>query len=927
MSSEQRFSEFGPNSGYIEELYQLFLVDPSLVGDSWAKYFSQVVGSIAAVSTPATNGHSTNGHTVPRASAQASPGDALPSSASSALGAKAAALISAFRSFGHLKAKINPLKSPVQMTSPDPALDISAYGFSSADLDSVVPALGFAGQETLKLRDLISALESTYGSSIGFELEHVYSPEERAWLRNAAEIRYASKGNLASDLKLKAFTQVRGAEVLEEEMHRTYVGVTRFSLQGSESLMPLLDTIIETAGQGQAQEFIFGMAHRGRLNVLVNTVHKPLEKLFREFEDKTLFTSTGSGDVKYHMDYTSEHQLSDGKKVVVTLAPNPSHLEFVNPVVQGMARARQDLGFSRRREAVVPVLMHGDAAVIGQGIVAESLNLCRIAGHRCGGTIHIIINNQVGFTTNPDDSRSSQYSSDLAKAFGIPVLHVNGEDVEAVVWAGQIAAEFRQRFGQDIFIDLIGYRRWGHNEGDDPTVTQPVLYKEIEDKEKISEVFGKQLLQLGIISEDQIKAIETPIKMAVKAAVEACKALPAAAPASSLHGKICFPEPETAASDEALQEVAAALTAYPQGFAPLPKLGKIIEKRVETLSAGEGIEWGFAEGLAYGSLVQEGISVRLCGQDAGRGTFSQRHLLLSDLNGGARFSPLAALATKLGRGGFEVINSVLSENAVMGYEFGYSTVARKGLTLWEGQFGDFVNGAQVIIDQFVNSSEQKWGQLSGLVLLLPHGYEGRGPEHSSARLERFLEGCADNNLTVCNPTTAAQYFHLLRRQAKRELSRPLIVMTPKSLLRLAGAMSKRSELTSGSFQPIITEAGSSQADTAVLTCGKVYYDIKAGLGDLASSVHFVRLEQVYPFPAQELKAALQTLGAKRLIWAQEEPENMGAWHFVRDKIEDAAVKPVKYVGRVASSSTATGSGKRHQQEQQAITAGIKAIIS
>jgi 2-oxoglutarate dehydrogenase E1 component len=640
-------------------------------------------------------------------------------------------------------------------------------------------------------------------------------------------------------------------------------------------------------------------------------------------------TVVGSGDVKYHLGFEGSFQLQGNSPITLQMVPNPSHLEFVNPVVEGVVRAIQDTKYGANRRAVLPLLMHGDAAVAGQGIVFETMGYSLLEGYATGGTVHIVINNQIGFTTTPDESRSTMYCTDFAKGFDCPIFHVNAEDPEAACWVTELAVEYRNTFGKDVFIDLIGYRKHGHNEGDDPSFTQPLTYAEIKNKKPLWASYGETLVTSGVLAQSDIDATVAAFKDTFAAAQERV-ALPIQGEACSMHGRLRIPSPETGVDPNVLTEIGTSLTQYPPGFVPHPKLAKILEKRVETVTQKGAIEWGVAEALAYGSLVAEGRSVRLSGQDCRRGTFIQRHIILDHYEAAEVFSPIAAFAAKKGSASFEVYNSSLSESGVLGFEFGYGTVAQKGLVMWEAQFGDFSNGAQVIIDQFISSSEAKWGQLSGVTLLLPHAYEGQGPEHSSARLERYLQLCGEGNMSVCYPTTSAQQFHLLRRQGLLEINRPLVVMTPKSLLRLASASSPFEEFTTGSFKPVIEDDLSEGGEVSyvVILAGKIYHDVMPALKALGQvPVKVVRIEQLHPFPQYEFKKSLKDGPEKRAIWVQEEPMNMGAWSYVQPYLQNKLGLDVTYVGRQAAASTATGSPKHHAAEQKAIVGEVVRIVS
>lgn len=871
------FSQFGPNAGLLRELYELYQQDPALVDTEWQAFFSEL-------GTLHTNGHSVSGLN----GFQASP----------AMNKPQENVLDSFRRYGHWLAKINPL---TVVAEPEKPRDLPEVLSQRADSD----------------------LAATYCGSIGFDFMHLTSLKEREWLTSRIEREFPAKIQPTAEVKKRMLTKLIAGEMFESELHKKYVGAKRFSLEGGETLIAMLDELLLAAPQLGIAEVVFGMAHRGRLNILTNILGKPLEKIFQEFEDLSMASVLGSGDVKYHLGYSGK--VSTSPEVKVQMVPNPSHLEFVNCVVEGICRAIQDLGDTAKRSSVLPLVIHGDAAFAGQGIVFETINYSRLPGYETGGTLHIIINNQIGFTTTPDEGRSSGYCTDMAKGVDSPVFHVNAEDVNACAWVTKLATEFRQEFKKDVFVDLYCYRKYGHNEGDDPSFTQPLTYAEIKNKKPVYQTYADSLMKEGILSQDELAGLVSAYKSKFVDAQSRVK--PAAEEEISKNfGKLRIASIDTSVSKEKLRKVAKTLIAYPQDFEPHPKLFKILEKRVETVESGTGIEWGTAEALAYGSLLLDGYSVRLSGQDCGRGTFSQRHLMLDHYTKRGSYAPLTSLSGEQDAGKFEVLNSSLSENAVLGFEFGYSSIAEKTLVLWEGQFGDFVNGAQVIIDQFISSSEVKWSQFSGVTLLLPHGYEGQGPEHSSARFERFLQLSAEGNMTVCYPSTAAQYFHMLRRQAMDPMRRPLIVMTPKSLLRLPSAMSNIDDFATGEFQTAIVEdfGAKGKAEIVVLLTGKIYHEVKAEIEKRAKKpFRVIRLEQLHPFPQFDFKKMLgEGRTPKKVFWVQEEPENMGAWNYLQAYLEHKLGLDVTYVGRPASASTATGSPRRHVSEQRAIIDGL-----
>ncbi|MGE0882693.1 MAG: multifunctional oxoglutarate decarboxylase/oxoglutarate dehydrogenase thiamine pyrophosphate-binding subunit/dihydrolipoyllysine-residue succinyltransferase subunit [Blastocatellales bacterium] len=830
--------------------------------------------------------------------------------------------INAYRVRGHLIADIDPLNMLTMHEHPE--LDIETYGLSIWDLDREFYTGGLGGKEYATLREIWAMLIRFYCGKVGTESRHIQSKEQKQWIRERIE---RDPQALPREVKIQLLQKLIMAEQFEKFLHTKYLGQKRFSVEGGESIIPVLDQLILGASERGVEEVVFGMAHRGRLTVLANIIGNFSERIFTAFEGSVHPNfPADEGDVKYHQGATGLREIGD-KEVRLTLSPNPSHLEFVDPVVEGMARAKQDAKQVSKEEArasILPVLIHGDAAFAGQGIVTETLNLADLKGYRTGGTIHFIINNQIGFTTSPTSSRSSIYSTDIAKMTQLPIFHVNADDVEAAYRVLQMALDFRQKFNKDVVIDLIGFRRHGHNEGDEPSYTQPLMYQRVKEHPGIRELYSQQLIREGELTREEVDhAIELVWRryenalLGAKEIVARKKAITALPePAPEMDGSAIV---ETGVSGKTLKEVSNAMGLVPQGFTINPKMVSQISRRAKM---GEGeihVDWGFAEGLAFGSLLIEGASVRLSGQDCGRGTFSQRHAIMYDTRTGESWTPLEALCKEGTR--FEVFDSSLSEAGVLGYEYGYSVVALKDLVIWEAQFGDFANGAQVIIDQFIAPSEDKWKQLSRLVMLLPHGYEGQGPEHSSARLERFLQLCAEDNVQVCNPTTPAQYFHLLRRQVKQEISKPLVVMTPKSLLRLPAAISSLDQFSNGGFLPVIGDAVKPEnVERVVLCSGKVYYDLAVELEKNKSDrIAVLRLEQFYPFPQSLLERWLASYTkAAEICWVQEEPRNMGGWAFMRPRLEELLRndQKLRYIGRAASASPATGSYTIHQLEQQ-----------
>ncbi|MGI8883694.1 MAG: multifunctional oxoglutarate decarboxylase/oxoglutarate dehydrogenase thiamine pyrophosphate-binding subunit/dihydrolipoyllysine-residue succinyltransferase subunit, partial [Pyrinomonadaceae bacterium] len=853
--------------------------------------------------------------------------------------AKVLELINAYRIRGHLLADIDPLN----MTSHHAVeLDLESFGLTIWDLDREFITGGLHGKEVSPLREILWILRRAYCGKVGIEYRHIQSKEEKQWIREQIRQQFVDTETIAAETKKELLCKLIEAEQFEQFLHKKYLGQKRFSLEGCETVVPMLDQLVEGASVRGVEEIFMGMAHRGRLNVLSNIVGDAetgdmAERIFTVFEGTSHPSfPADEGDVKYHQGAIGNKKTKAGKDVKIQLSCNPSHLEFVNPVVEGMARARQDelrnVQQKTREEAVdkiLPVLIHGDAAFAGQGIVMETLQLASLKGYRTGGTIHLVINNQIGFTTSPEASRSSIYSTDAAQITQTPIFHINGDDPEAAFRVIQIALDYRQQFDKDVVLDLVGFRRLGHNEGDEPSYTQPVMYARVKAHPGTRHLYAQHLIRENVISEDDLKAMtdvttekyEGILARAKQIAAEKPKRAELPAPIEDEDGSRVL---ETPVSKDVLQTVSEKISLVPEGFHVNPKMVGQLARRAK-MGIGEApMDWGFAEAIAVGSLVLEGFPVRLSGQDSGRGTFSHRHASMYDTLTGGRWSPLTELRSAENPAArFYVFDSSLSEMGVLGFEYGYSVIAANDLVMWEAQFGDFSNGAQVIIDQYIAASEEKWQQKCRLVMLLPHGYEGQGPEHSSARLERYLQLCAENNLQVCYPTTPAQYFHLLRRQVKQEIVRPLIVMTPKSLLRLPAASSAIEELKSGGFQPVIDDAkvsDKSKVKRIVLCSGKVFYDLDAGREDANDNrVALVRLEQFYPFPKAKLQEIFAAYGnATEILWTQEEPQNMGGWKFVESRIREITPKNIelRYVGRTASASPATGSYAIHELEQK-----------
>jgi 2-oxoglutarate dehydrogenase E1 component len=841
-------------------------------------------------------------------------------------------LINAYRVRGHLIADLDPLGSE---PSYHPELDPANYGLTIWDLDrqfltgSLGEAIGEgAPQPVATLREILETLRQTYCGKIGCEYMNIQIPEQKRWLQQHMEPE-ANNWPLDRETRVRILEQLLETEEFEHFLHSRFVGHKRFSLEGAESAIAILDHLLDRAAASGVHEIVIGMAHRGRLDVLANTVGKPLEQIFHEFEGEEPTSAQGSGDVKYHLGATGVRSFPDGREIVVTVSPNPSHLEAVDPVIEGIVRPKQDRLSDVRRERVIPVLIHGDAAFAGQGVVAETLNLSQLEGYWTGGTVHLIINNQIGFTTPPVEARSTPYPTDVARMVQAPIFHVNGDDPEAAVRVTQLAFEYRQQFKKDVVIDMMCYRRHGHNEADDPSYTQPILYRKIREHPSVAVRYSERLVREGVISQDEVEGTRKRIQAKLSAAQQSAEAFEVQELSPVPVEEIESPDAHTAVEPPVIGRIVEGLTAFPDDFHLHPKLRSFVERRKAAFGNAGPIDWAFAEAFAFGSLVIEGTPVRLSGQDSSRGTFSQRHTVFYDYEDGHEYCPLRRLSP--GQARFDVFDSSLSENAVLGFEFGYSLGDPLTLVLWEAQFGDFVNGAQVVIDQFIAGSEAKWGQPSGIVLLLPHGYEGQGPEHSSARLERFLQLAAEGNLQVANPSTPAQYFHLLRRQMhggpdRRGVRKPLVVMTPKSLLRHPTAVSRLDELTSGKFHEVLGETGPIEAGkvSRVLMCsGKIYHELLAArIQKQADGIALVRIEQLYPFPEQEVRDVLLRYPVTaEVVWVQEEPRNMGAWRFVEERLQPllaSSRRRLRYVGRPESAAPATGSHKRHVQEQTAV---------
>jgi len=954
---------FGINAGWVEELEDQFRVDSRSVDASWSSEFGGVVDprevrdqlrrSPAPLSSPPSSPLSPP--TSPSPAAPSSPPlearaidrPPLSDSNGSIAGERVAdhatvlhiadrharvlRLIHAYRARGHRVAQSDPLGG---QSTYFPELDPSHYGFGNENLDEPYVAGDLPGGSVQTLRQILTRLGKTYCGPIGVEFTHVQDPGRKAWLRELME-ESQNHPNLEDDERRIILEKLAAAELFCNFLHTKFLGQKRFSLEGGESLIPLLDHIVENAPAFGIREIVLGMAHRGRLNVLANTLGKSYESIFSEFEDSPdVDAPFGSGDVKYHKGFSSDRIVRTGERVHLTLTSNPSHLEAVDPVVEGRAKAKQVRAGDADGETIVPVVIHGDAAFAGQGIVAETLNLSQLAGYCTGGTIHIIVNNQIGYTTTPAEARSTLYCSDVAKMIQVPIFHVNGDHPEAVIHVTKLAMAYRQRFGDDVVIDMVCYRRHGHNEGDEPAFTQPRLYQKIRDKKSVKTLYLEKLVAGQRISREEANQIEERQKNALKEALDVIHSRPPGpdepyeprGPWTGYSRTRPDREVETALPAERLAQIAAGVSRVPSYFTVHKKLQTILDARGKCVSEGNQIDWGMGEALAFGSLLLEGTPVRLSGQDSSRGTFSHRHAVLVDQQSGEEYSPLDHISDNQAR--FEVYDSLLSEAAVLGFEYGYSLADPSSLVLWEAQFGDFVNGAQVIIDQFITSAHVKWGRMSGLVMLLPHGYEGQGPEHSSARVERFLQTCAEDCMQVVNCTNSAQFFHVLRRQMHREYRAPLVIFTPKSLLRHPKAASAVDDFTTGRFREVIDDpiASARPADVKrVIACtGKVFYDLvderAKRYEGREHEVAIVRVEQLYPWPEEELTQILgQYSSAEQRIWCQEEPRNMGAWTFVRDRIRTIVGDrtQLRYAGRPEAASPAAGSPRIHRAQLEA----------
>jgi 2-oxoglutarate dehydrogenase E1 component len=977
---------YGSNAAYIEEMHERWAADPSSVPAEWRGFFDQLRDSAEAVkasssaagwgraattepseTTAVFDGRWPAPKADPKAKApSAAPAQSAPASTGvSAEEVRAAAhdsiralmLIRSYRVRGHLAATLDPLG--IEQPGSNPELKPEFYGFTEADMDRPIYLDGVLGLQTGTLREVLAILKRTYCGNIGIQFMHIAEPEEKSWLQQRFEGPDAfEKNGFTKEGKIAILNKLIEAEGFERFLHKRFPGTKRFGLDGAEAMVPAMEQIIKRGGALGVDEMVFGMAHRGRLNMLAAVMGKPYKAIFHEFQGGSTVPSDieGSGDVKYHMGASSDRAF-DGNNVHLSLTANPSHLEIVNPVVLGKARAKQAFDIREAnaglpesqwvldRSKVMPVLIHGDAAFAGQGVVAECFALMGLKGYRTGGTMHFVVNNQIGFTTSPRNSRSTPYPSDVALMVQAPIFHVNGDDPEAVVFAAKVATEFRQRFKKDVVVDMFCYRRFGHNEGDDPTFTQPIMYSKIRSLPSTREIYARRLVEQGIITQAEVDAEVARFEAFLDAEFEAGKSFKAEK-ADWLDGQwkgVGLPDGderrgETAVAEEKLRDLGHRLTTIPNSVDIHKTLKRVIEGRREMIDSGQNIDWATAESLAFASLLTEGFPVRLSGQDSVRGTFSQRHSGIVDQTTEERYVPLNNLGTDQLH--FEVIDSALSEEAVLGFEYGYALSDPNTLVMWEAQFGDFVNGAQVVIDQFISSGERKWLRMCGLVMLLPHGYEGQGPEHSSARLERFLQQCAEDNMQVANCTTPANYFHILRRQMHRPFRKPLVLMTPKSLLRHKKAVSTLKDMAEGSsFHRVLHDDAQTRPEVSgisikadkdirrvILCSGKVYYDLLDAREKKAiDDVYILRLEQFYPWPMKSLLTELARFPNAELIWCQEEPKNMGGWTFVDPWLEltleklDVKSKRARYVGRPASASTAAGLMSRHLKELEAFT--------
>ncbi|MFD2190523.1 2-oxoglutarate dehydrogenase E1 component [Pistricoccus aurantiacus] len=919
----------GGNAHYVEALYEQYLVDPNAVPDEWRNYFDRLPHTDGSPAQDVPLGpirdqfyqfgkRRLNGHA-----------GTVETSGENKKQVKVLQLINAYRFRGHQQADIDPLNLRARVEVPD--LELSFHQLTDADLDTPFQTGSlFLGKDVAPLKEIVEVLEKTYCRSIGCEFMHIVDTDEKRWLQQRFE-SVRSKPKFSKEVRRHVLERLTAAEGLENYLASKYPGTKRFGLEGGESFIPMMDEVIQRAGGYGTKEVVIGMAHRGRLNLLINILGKSPSELIEEFDGKKV-NEQGSGDVKYHQGFSS-NVMTPGGEVHLALAFNPSHLEIVAPVVEGSVRARQDRRDDTDGTKVLPISIHGDASMAGQGVVMETLQMSQTRAYRTGGTLHVVINNQVGFTTsNPLDTRSTEYCTDIAKMIQAPIFHVNGDDPDAVLHATQVAVDYRHQFKRDVVIDLVCYRRRGHNEADEPSGTQPMMYEKIKKHKSSREIYARRLVKEGLVSEDDTKEMMEKYRDDLQAGNHVANAL-VKEPNTSLFvnwtpylGHEWTGDADTSIDMKRMQQLAARMCTIPDGIQVQRQVAKIYEDRRKMQAGGMAVNWGFAETLAYATLLDQGHGVRITGQDVGRGTFSHRHAVVHNQKDGSTYVPLEHIAEDQPR--FTIHDSFLSEEAVLAFEYGYATTTPKALVIWEAQFGDFANGAQVVIDQFISSGESKWGRLCGLTMLLPHGYEGQGPEHSSARLERYLQLCAEHNMQVCVPTTPAQIFHLLRRQVIRPLRKPLVVMSPKSLLRHKEAVSSLEELANGSFQMVLADQGKLEAEKVkrvVLCAGKVYYDLAAYRAENErDDTAIVRIEQLYPFPKEELYEALKAYtNLEQVVWCQEEPLNQGAWYqsqhhmrVVADMLKNGMGRELKFAGRPASAAPAAGYMSVHTEQQR-----------
>jgi len=921
------------NASYVEEMYRRWREAPETVSPDWRRYLEA-----AAESGEAARARAGTRDTGAAGAGAGAPGEP----ASDTKQGRVDSLIWAYRDVGYVHAETNPLQgyqTPAlrylhkSIEGVYESLSLASFDLSEEDLDRVFSA--GRGRGAAPLRSIIASFKQTYCSYFGPEILHIQNKPIRRWLIENVEAN-DNRPSWEREHQERFLHDLIEAEEFERFLQRTYIGQKRFSLEGAEGLIPALHYLVDTAARTGIKEIVLGMAHRGRINVLANIMHKPPEEIFASFEDQHQpHMFGGSGDVKYHLGYSREHRNEDGSSIAINLLPNPSHLESVDPVVEGTARGIQGRRGDVNRKKVLPVLIHGDAAFTGQGVVSETFNLSRLRGYRTGGTVHIVVNNQIGFTTAAADARSSFFPTDVAKSISIPIFHVNGDRVEYVVRAVDLALRFRQKFGYDVVVEIVCYRRQGHNEADEPSFTHPLMYRLIEKHPGPAEIYGGELDRRGIVGRSEQDAWREAYRQRLASALKKAReagAEPDRAEPQSRETRAGPEAPATGVPKDKLALIAKHLTEPPKGMQIHRKLARILDTRKKLFESGEDLDWGFCESLAFGSLLLEGTHVRLSGEDCGRGTFSQRHAVWWDISTDTPRSVIPLNTMTSEQAEISIFDSPLSEFSILAFEYGYSLARPDCLVLWEAQFGDFANGAQVIIDQFIAAGEAKWNRASGLVMLLPHGYEGQGPEHSSAHLERYLQLCAEDNFQVANPSTPGQYFHLLRRQTRRPVRRPLVIMTPKSLLRRKAAVSSVSDLSGGSFQEVLDDPAEPRgADTVLFCSGKIFYDLadrRDSLGDGNASgsergapagAAVVRVEQLCPFPRQRIERVLAEYpGARRFVWVQEEPRNRGAWSFMRDRLAPLLAAELEYVGRPESASPATGYYVRHAAELERI---------